>query len=204
LENHETENEIVTNLDKTLIYLNFNSGLYINYFIQKIEKEINSFENLNDKIDYIHFHYKKFNQLHRKAGVALYSEEINLKDAINNWFRHEIFYLEKMLHLPIVPLQEKQEKQNQKLSNEKKKPKVLCIFSTDQMGIVLRAFDELKVLQARSMNEVFKTIVPHLSTPYKEELSYDSVRSKSYMAEERDKKIVIETLQQVIETIKRY
>ncbi|HSV10119.1 MAG TPA: hypothetical protein VLI68_05080, partial [Hanamia sp.] len=77
-------------------------------------------------------------------------------------------------------------------------------FSTDQIGIFLRAFDELKVLQARSMNEVFKTIVPHLSTPYKEELSYDSVRSKSYVAEERDKKIVIETLQQVIETIKRY
>ncbi len=54
------------------------------------------------------------------------------------------------------------------------------------------------------MNEVFKTIVPHLSTPFKQEFSYDAVRSKSYAAEERDKKVVIETLQQIIEKIKKY
>ena len=54
------------------------------------------------------------------------------------------------------------------------------------------------------MNEVFKTIVPHLSTPYKENLSYDSMRSKSYVAETRDKEIVIETLHQIIEKVKRY
>jgi hypothetical protein len=143
--------------------------------------------------------------LHHKAGTALYPDETNLKDAINNWFRHEIFYLEKTLHLSIIPLQEKLQNQNEKASiDEKKKPKVLCIFSTDQMGIILRAFDELKIVKARSMNEVFKTIVPHLSTPYKEELSYDAVRSKSYAAEERDIKIVVDTLQQIIEKIKRY
>jgi hypothetical protein len=54
------------------------------------------------------------------------------------------------------------------------------------------------------MNEVFKTIVPHLSTPYKENLSYDSMRSKSYVAEERDKKTAIETLEKLIEKIKSY
>ncbi len=101
-------------------------------------------------------------------------------------------------------MQSKTETPKQKASIGKEKAKVLCILSTDQMAIVLRAFDELKVLKARSMNEVFKTIVPHLSTPYKEELSYDSVRSKSYAAEERDKKVVIETLQQIIEKIKKY
>jgi hypothetical protein len=54
------------------------------------------------------------------------------------------------------------------------------------------------------MNEVFKTIVPHLSTPYKENLSYDSMRSKSYVAETRDKEIVIETLEKMIKKIKGY
>ena len=81
---------------------------------------------------------------------------------------------------------------------------MLCVLSTDQMAIILRALDELKVLKAHSMSDVFKSIVPHLSTTFKEELSYDSVRSKSYVAEGRDKMIVIETLQQVINTIKRY
>ena len=87
---------------------------------------------------------------------------------------------------------------------ENEKSKILCILSTDQTGLILRAADELKILIAKSMNEVFKTIVPHLSTPYKENLSYDSMRSKSYAAEERDKKIAIETLEKLIEKIKSY
>lgn len=204
LEHHERENDIFTNLDKILIYMNFNSEIYINYLTQKIARKIDAFGNISDKIDYLQFHFKEFNQLHRKAGIALYSQQTDLKDELGNWFKQEICYLEKKLHLSMVSLQPKPENPSQKTSIEKEKSKVLCILSTDQMGIILRAFNELKVVKARSMTEVFKTIVPHLSTPHKADLSYDSMRSKSYAAEQKDKKIVIETLQQVIEKIKRY
>lgn len=204
LEIHETEDEIFTSLDNILIYLNFNCKKYIEYLTQKILKKAESFESINDKIDHLQFHLKEFNQLQHKTGIALYSQQTDLRDTIANWFMQEIAYLEKMLHLSTVPLHGKSANHNQNGSFEKKKSKVLCVFSTDQIGIILRAFDELKVLKARSMNEVFKKIVPHLSTPYKEELSYDAVRSKSYAAEERDIKIVIDTLQQIIEKIKRY
>jgi hypothetical protein len=204
LENNHSGNDIFSGLDKILIYLNFNCEEYLEYLTQKILKWIKSFESVNDKIDYLQFQLKEFNQLRNKPGIALYPQQTNLRDVITNWFTNEIYYLKQKILLPIPGLEIVPESPTHKSLIEKKKSKVLCIFSTDQMGIMLRAFDELKVLQARSMNEVFKTIVPHLSTPYKEELSYDSVRSKSYVAEERDKKIVIETLQQVIETIKRY
>ncbi len=62
----------------------------------------------------------------------------------------------------------------------------------------------MKIIMARSLNSVFKNIVPHLSTPYQEDISYDSMRSKSYSAEQRDKEIVIQTLQQMISKIKEY
>ena len=80
----------------------------------------------------------------------------------------------------------------------------MCVLSTDQTALILRAADELKIIIAKSMNEVFKTIVPHLSTPYKENLSYDSMRSKSYAAETRDKEIAIQTLEKIIKKIKEY
>jgi hypothetical protein len=54
------------------------------------------------------------------------------------------------------------------------------------------------------MNHLFKTIVPFLSTPNKVNLSYDSMRSKAYVAEERDKAIAIETLERMIKQIKEY
>ena len=204
LENHETGTDIYTELDKVLIYMNFNREPYIEYLVQKIAKKIGSFESIDDKIDKLQWYAKEFNQLRRKAGTALYTRQTSLTEAITNWLVQEIAYLERTRNLPAVPLQVNPGNQNPKTSVEKKKAKLLCIFSTDQMGILLRAVDELQVVKARSMTEVFKTIVPHLSTPYKEDLSYDAVRSKSYAAEERDKKIVMETLQQVIEKVKRY
>jgi hypothetical protein len=91
-----------------------------------------------------------------------------------------------------------------KFAPEKPKHKVLCKLSTDQTGLILRAADESRILVSKSMNEVFKTIVPHLSTPYKEDLSYDGMRSKSYVAEDRDKQIAIETLERIIKKIKQY
>ncbi len=82
--------------------------------------------------------------------------------------------------------------------------KILCTLSVDQMAIVLRSFDELKILKARSLNAVFKTIVPYLSTPVRENISYDSMRSKSYAVETRDREIVIQTLEQMIQKIMEY
>lgn len=82
--------------------------------------------------------------------------------------------------------------------------KVLCKLSTDQTALILRASDELKILISKSMNHLFKTIVPFLSTSNKTDLSYNAMRSKAYAAEERDKEIAIETLERMIKQIKEY
>jgi hypothetical protein len=82
--------------------------------------------------------------------------------------------------------------------------KVLCKLSTDQTALILRASNELKILMSKSMNQVFKTIVPYLSTPNKTNLSYDAMRSKAYVAEERDKEIAIDALEKMIDRIKEY
>lgn len=200
----EEQKSVYSVLDKVLIYLNFNSTEYIGYLTHHIADRINAHENISEKMDCLLFQFKEFNQIHQKSGTSLYPQQIGLNDEVSNWFTQEIFYLEKKLHLSIVPIQDKAAVVKDKSLVENEKSKVLCVLSTDQMALILRAADELQILIAKSMNEVFKTIVPHLSTPYKEALSYDSMRSKSYTAEVRDKKIAIETLENLIEKIKSY
>jgi len=85
-----------------------------------------------------------------------------------------------------------------------KENKIRSILSVDQMAIILRAADELKIVTARSLSSVFRAIVPYLSTLNQENISFDSMRSKSYAAEIRDKEVVIHLLQQMITTIKEY
>lgn len=82
--------------------------------------------------------------------------------------------------------------------------KVLCTLSGDQIALILRAADEAKILKARSMNLVFKLIIPHLSTPYKAELSAGAIRSKAYNPEEADRNAAIEALHRIISKIQSY
>jgi len=204
LEDPEKETCIYTALNELLIYLNFNSKAFANHFTERLAEKINGLENLSEKLDQLLVHFKDFNQMHRKPGVIFNPQYRDLKTVLSNWFVQEIFYLEKKMRLSVTPLQSNTELPKQKVSPEKPKQKVMCILSTDQTGLILRASDELRIVVAKSMNEVFKTIVPHLSTPYKEDLSYDGMRSKSYVAEERDKQIAIETLERIIRKIKEY
>ncbi|MCK9412679.1 MAG: hypothetical protein M0Q53_10280 [Prolixibacteraceae bacterium] len=204
LEDPEKETCIYTALNELLIYLNFNSKAFANHFTERLAEKINGLENLSEKQDQLLVHFKDFNQMHRKPGVIFNPQYRDLKTVLSNWFVQEIFYLEKKMRLSVTPLQGNTELPKPKVFSEKPKQKVMCILSTDQTGLILRASDELRILVAKSMSEVFKTIVPHLSTPYKEELSYDGMRSKSYVAEERDKQIAIETLERIIRKIKEY
>jgi hypothetical protein len=166
--------------------------------------KINCCESAASKMEKLLFYFKEFNQIHSKDGVILNPHHKDLKTVLSDWFKHEMKYLEKKLHFSVVPLLPIDRKQNQTALINTKNDKVLCKLSTDQTALLLRASDELKILIAKSMNHVFKTIVPFLSTPNKADLSYDSMRSKSYVAEERDKKIVIETLERMIKQIKEY
>lgn len=200
-----TENtKVFSQIDELLISWNFNDVRYIAYLTERLSQLVSNQEKTEDRIESLLYYFKLFKQLHRKQSVVFSSKYANLNDEICNWFFQEILYLEKKMHLSVIPSHEHTELTKSKANPEKPKQKVMCVLSTDQTGLILRATDELRILVAKSMNEVFKTIVPHLSTPYKEELSYDGMRSKSYVAEERDKQIAIETLERIIRKIKEY
>ena len=191
-------------LNEILIYMNFNSRSFINYFKECVTDKINSGESPTDKMENLLLCYKEFNQIHSKDGVVLNPNHQDLKIILSDWFKHEMIYLEKKLHISVVPVRSLDKRSNQTMVIDAISDKVLCKLSTDQTALILRASDELKIIVAKSMNHVFKTIVPFLSTPNKVNLSFDSMRSKSYVAEERDKKIVIETLGRIIKQIEEY
>jgi hypothetical protein len=82
--------------------------------------------------------------------------------------------------------------------------KILCSLSVDQIGLILRAADDTRLIQARSLSAVFKSIAPYLSTSNKTDLSYDSMRSNTYHPEAPDKEKAIAALERMIVKIKEY
>ncbi|WP_199117796.1 hypothetical protein [Pedobacter sp. ASV28] len=196
-----TEADFVRQLNEALIYMNFNSKAYIANLTHSFGQMIASGQNLNEKTERLLLCQKNFNQTPRKPGLVFNPDYHDLPKVIGNWFGQELTYLKMRASLTDVPAPDIGIG-GKKSGNELQK--VRCALSSDQIGMIIRAADELRILVAKSMNEVFRTIVPHLSTPHRENLSYDGMRSKSYVAEERDKEIAIAALEKMIEKIKGY
>lgn len=188
-------------IDRVLIEMNFNDHRYINYLIDQIQQFIVSQDSLIDQLIALSHYYKEFSQLPSNKKISFCPDRENIKDFLENWLGQEIVYLEKKLELSLKTNSADLKALGYKtLLNDK----IECDLSADQIALILRATDESRVIKARSMNYFFKMIVPHLSTPFKKDLSYHSVRSKSYTPEDRDKEITIQTLERIIKKIKSY
>lgn len=196
------ERRLYVCLDALLIASNFNSTDYISQLIERLLLKLDSETVLSQRMDLLLFHHKEFSQLQSNEKISFDPRLHNIKFVMDNWFKHEIHYLKRKIELSQTIKTVEEDKITPVILEPENK--IECILSTDQMGLILRATDESRILKAKSMSQVFKTIVPYLSTPFKRNLSYQSVRSKSYNAEERDKEIAIQTLEKIIKKIKTY
>lgn len=192
--NHQT-------LLTTLLILNFNATAFIKYYTENIKTDIAGVEPFQQKLTRLLFYHKEFNQLPHRRDIAFDQHQPDAKRLINNWFVQEITYLKDKdrLQNPDVPT-----KLLSTFPDGSHKFKVLCFLSVDQMALILRSMDALRIFQARSLNVVIQSIAPFLSTARKQEISWESMRNKAYSIEESDRKVVIKTLESMIKWIEEH
>lgn len=201
LNDQVTESEGFSNLDLMLIRINFNSREYTDRLVTRIGRYLEGFENLSERLEKLLYFCKKLSKINVDLKLTFNPSQQNLISFLEYWFSSEIRFAEKKA---AILMQEQIDASAGSEFVEKADSKLECILSGDQIGLILRATDEARIIKAKSMNYIFKSIVPYLSTPVKRNLSYQSVRSKSYNAEERDKEIAIESLEKIIRKIKTY
>jgi len=189
--------EVCRRVHELLIYMNYNSKAYIRLLTSEILKEVNKETELADRLDRLLFYQKSYQHIHPKPDVVLNPKYHSLQSILSSWFTQEVKDLERIIKLENGDHESKPTDLNPK-------NKILCKLSSDQIGLFIRALDEARVVIAKSMSAVFRAIVPHLSTQQKENLSFKAMQSKTYAVEERDKQIIIEWLEKIIEIIKSY
>ncbi|WP_294958517.1 hypothetical protein [uncultured Flavobacterium sp.] len=191
-----------SNLDVVCIRMNFNSREYAERLAVKLDHYLNKFDLLSDRLESIFSCFRKITNISSDLTLAFNPSQQHLITFLEHYFSTEIKYIEKK---NAVMLQEQNGLNGEHdLFHKPADSRLECILSGDQIGLILRATDEARIIKAKSMNYIFKSIVPYLSTPVKKTLSYQSIRSKSYNPEERDKEIAIASLQKIISKIKTY
>ncbi|SHN45554.1 hypothetical protein [Chitinophaga sp. CF418] len=82
--------------------------------------------------------------------------------------------------------------------------KVTCTLSVDQIGIFIRAGVETELIIGKSLSKVFKEMIPQISTPNRNDISWENARRKSYACERNDQNVLISKLELIIKKIKEY
>ena len=179
-----------SNLELLLIERNFNSTKFVRYLTNRFTSEIEELEHSNLIIKQLAYIHKLFNQIPVINGLAYDRRYDDLTLTINNWFICEIEFRSR----------NSTEKINESAATvtkssgyiRKTADKVLCKLTVDQLALFFKAADQSKIIAAKSLSAIFQAVAPYLSTPYKENISHGSLRSKSYSAEGRDKELLLD------------
>lgn len=187
-----------TAMESFLVYVNFNSKRCMDIILSRIRSRLGeecrgAKETLLALLDI----QRDFAQLHRKEDLWLNPGYLSVGSFVESFLESEINFCSGAIRT----------RGEDGLPNGFRKRnvnKLTCNLSADQIAIILRLLDEERVVDARSLSQVYSTIVPFLSTPDRPSLSPGSLRSKSYHPEERDLSKVIGTLQGLLERAGRY
>ena len=185
------EQNTLEQIVQMLVFMNFNCRSFINYYTGTVSARIQRIESPAEKRGELLLAHRNFNQLHHQSALCLHADQIQVRPAIGRWLDAELQYMERQ-----------QQWQTAEPNPTGPEPgslpgKIVCLLSIDQIALLLRALDSLHIIQARSMNSVFQQIAPHLSTPRKKDISWESMRTKAYQFEESDKERVLKILESV-------
>ncbi|TDQ73831.1 hypothetical protein [Sphingobacterium yanglingense] len=86
--------------------------------------------------------------------------------------------------------------------NEGDRDRVKVNLSVDQIAIMLRSLVEADVFDDPNLSKIARRFASFLSSSKTDKISTESLRSKFYNVETKDKEIVLETLRKMIASIK--
>ncbi len=192
------ESRLYEALVELLVYRNFNKKGFVNYLTEKTALRVNVFSSVAEKLDAALLAYKEFNQMHRKPGVRLNPHYPDIHKVIGNWFAQEISYLEKKHQFEVFPLQP------QELRGAGELPKAQLIMNADQIAVLIRALADTGKVASASVNHFFKAVVPWVSSRRQTDLSWQSMRKRSYAPEDKDKQAVMRLLKEMEQIVEGY
>ena len=187
--------DIFPPVDQVLIAINYNSKTYIDMLQTWLAKRIEAPEYPVDQLKLLNFYTKGFAQLIRKPDIVLHQMYPGVDEVIGRWFEHEAKYLETEFDI---------KKKIDEVLPDDTQERIKWSLSSDQIALVIRAADDTRLIVSKSMNAVFKKLIPHISSLQREVLSPTAVRSRAYNAEQTDKEVVIKLLKKMINHIEGY
>ena len=189
-------------LHELLIYMNYNSRGYLEVFTMEIAALANGYKDAAEREHFLQKQDHMLRRLYCNTAIGLHLEKEPIKGMIKAWIKDQLSLFSQNLADRVVPYGNVPAG----FIPAKNAPaidKIYCTFSSGQLAILLRALEQAGLVKVPSLSGLYKAIVPYLSTLRKPELSVDSVRSKSYLFDEKTREDAIQLLEKMIDKIRK-
>lgn len=190
-------------LHELLVYMNYNSKGYLEVYTQQVAAKANAHANRLDREHFLQRQADTIRRLYCNTAIGLHRDKEPLKSMILSWFTRELSLFSTGVADTVVSFGRPHEQGTSFQSTQEPPLKIHCTFSSGQLALLLRALDQAGLVKAPSLSGLYKAVVPFVSTVRKPELSVDSVRSKSYLFDEKAREDTIGLLEKMIEKIRK-
>lgn len=187
---------ITEQLCSLLLYLNFNSIRFFNYYIAQICEADKSNSNTNELIEHYSLKLKFINQVIVKPGCVYKTDLFSLNEQIGRWICEELYFLEKQQQFSLLPVN------NAEPLNHK--PKVHTSLSVDNLSFVIRLLLDANLIKNKNASELLKRVAKSFRTDKSEHISEDSLRNKFYNFDDNTVDQVKDVIKGLMGVLMRY
>ena len=179
------------NLNRGLVYLNYNNFEFINFGIQQITKDYQEAEDITGQIERLSLQLKKINQIHTKPNIAYKDNYTSAKDQLTEWVIEELAHLEKIYQLKLKFPEQTLEEINAQF-------KITTDLSVSQVAFFVRLLVDTGLILNKNHTEIISFFAKNISTKKAANISQESFRSKYYRVDESTREFI---RQKVIEML---
>ena len=173
-------------LAKHLFAQNLNTLSFFDYETDQIVNKLEQLEDPSEKLKMLYRELKKYNQRQFPTSSIYNGTLPNIKQQIVAWIEEEIDY-----HLRIINLQ----KPSVIIPNENViRSKIVSGISVAQLSYTFNLLSQVGVINERNQMDIFRFIADNFKTKSAEQISINSIKTKSYNVESSTKAAVREKM----------
>ena len=194
----ENDNTINEEQVIELVYrINYNSFEIQYYKTSLIKIEVDSIENIPDKIDYLYHRLKIVNQCRSRVNIAFDEGLTSLKDQITMWLEEEIKYLNKKNAISKT-------ESDINLFSETEKIKIDTSLTVAQLALFFKLMSDVGIVTNKTQNDIFKHLAENYQTANASEISIGSIKNKYYNIENVSIELIKQKTIEMLNHLKGY
>jgi len=184
-------------ISERLLYLNFNSASFFNYYTHKISEGASKRKTVNERVEYLALQLKIINQTAGRHNAVYLPDLPAISDQLIFWISEDIYFLQKKhqlsLALPVTPEVEKDRQR-----------KVHVQLTVSDLALGARLLLDTEVISEMNYTELMKLVAKSFRTNRQANISQQAIYNIGFEASVTSKEKMKQVLMRMVRRIGEY